>query len=230
MVEHTALDSRVHQAIIAGILAQGFAPGVTELAGTLDASADDIEASLFRLAENHGLVRHPGRSEVWIAHPFSLSPTNVWVEGPRRGWWAPCLWCALGVAHLAGGDVEIHARIGGEHEPVRVAVRNGTPVDDGLLVHFSVPPKRAWENVVAWCASVQPFRQVEDVDGWCARHGLPRGSIQPLAHVNELARRWYGGYLSPTWKKWSNAEAQAIFVAAGLIGEFWEASSRDEWF
>src|SRR5262249_57149373 len=36
-----------------------------------------------------------------------------------RGWWAPCIWCALGVAALVGEDVVIHSRIGGEAEKPR---------------------------------------------------------------------------------------------------------------
>jgi hypothetical protein len=79
MAEHLAIDGRVHAAIVRGILADGFAPNADELADALGATAGDIEASLGRLAENHGLVLHPGRPEVWIAHPFSLTPTNVWV-------------------------------------------------------------------------------------------------------------------------------------------------------
>ncbi len=229
MAEHLAIDGRVHAGIVRGILADGFAPTADELADALGATAGDIEASLGRLADNHGLVLHPGRPEVWIAHPFSLTPTNVWVAGASRGWWAPCLWCALGVAALAG-DVDVHARLGGEHVPVRIAVRDGAVVDAGVVVHFALPPRVAWDNVVSWCACVQPFRTVADVDAWCARHRAARGAVHALAQVNDLARRWYGGHLDPGWKKWSNVEAQAIFHAAGLTGGFWDVSSRDERF
>ncbi|HKA89210.1 MAG TPA: organomercurial lyase [Haliangiales bacterium] len=228
MAEHLAIDGRVHAAIIGSILDKGFAPTTEELADALGATAGDVAASLGRLADNHGLVLQPGRPEVWIIHPFYLSPANVWVAGPTRGWWAPCLWCGLGVASLAG-DVDLHARIGGETDPVAIAVRNGR-VDASLVVHFAFPPRVAWDNVVHWCASVQPFRSADDVDGWCARHRLPRGAVHTLAQVADLARRWYGGYRSPTWKKWSNVEAQAIFRAAGLTGPFWDVPVRDERF
>lgn len=52
----------------------------------------------------------------WVIHPFSLSPTATWVQADQRGWWAPCIWCALGVAALVGQDVVVHCRIGAETE------------------------------------------------------------------------------------------------------------------
>jgi hypothetical protein len=226
MAEHLPIDGRVHAAIIAAIIDDGAAPSPAELARAVGAGPADIDASLARLVDNHGLVLQPGRPEVWIIHPFSLTPTNVWVAGATRGWWAPCMWCGLGVAHLAGEDVVIHARIGGEREDVAIAVRGGTPADD-LVVHFPYPARTAWENVVGWCASVQPFRSADDVAPWCARHRLPRGAIHPLAQVNEVARRWYGGYRDPGWRKWSTVEAQAIFGAVGMTGDAWDVSARD---
>ncbi len=64
-------------------------------------------------------------------------------------------------------------------------------------------------------------RGISDVDVWCARHGRPRGSVHPLGQVADLARRWYGRHLDPAWRKWTTGEAQEIFRAAGLDGEFW---------
>lgn len=226
----TPLDGLVHQAVIASFVQRGFAPDVEQLARTLAQPAQFIESALERLHRGHGLVLHPGSHSVWIAHPFSSTPTTVWVETPTRGWWAPCLWCALGVCALAAPNAHIHARVGGERDALRIEVRDGELVNPTLLVHFGAPPRHAWDNVHAWCASVQPFERAEHVDAWCARHALPRGECVPIAQVQRLARTWYGRHLDADWRKWSVAQAQAIFDAVGLRGEFWRLPSADQPF
>ncbi|HEV7556632.1 MAG TPA: organomercurial lyase, partial [Kofleriaceae bacterium] len=123
----------VHHAIVRSFVDHGHAPPLPA----------DAEAALHELADQHGVVLHPGTSSIWIAHPFSASPTAVWVQGRDRGWWAPCMWCALGVCVLAAPTATIHARYGGEAESVAIAVVDGR-VDASAVVHFSMPPRDAW--------------------------------------------------------------------------------------
>jgi hypothetical protein len=216
------IDARVHRALVASIVAHGHAPDNEALAGALGVSRQEIDAALRRLADGHGLVLHPDRVAPWIVHPFSLSPTNVWVAGARDGWWAPCLWCALGIAALVPPPLTIHARIGGEAEPIAIEIdHTGFVVGGDLLVHFALPPRRAWDNVIHFCATVQPFRSSQERDHWCARHGIPVGALVTLPQLQALARRWYGSHLERDWHKWSTAEAQQIFASVGLDGDFW---------
>lgn len=221
MPTHLAIDSFVHHRVIHGIVQRGVAPTVAELAHALGSPPGDIEDSLRRLADNHGLVLHPHSLDIWIAHPFSLSPTAVWVAGGTRGWWAPCLWCAFGVVALAAPSAAIHCRLGGESRELVLRVRDGRLLDDELFVHFPVPPRHAWANVHHFCSMVLPFQDEAEVDAWCERHGLPRGAVVPIAQVHELGREWYGSHLDEQWAKWTVAEARAIFGRAGLTGEFW---------
>src|SRR5882672_1724705 len=95
-------DGRIHHAIISAILERGHAPDLQELAAALGVDAAEAQRALRGLAEEHGVVLHPDGRTIWVAHPFSLSPANVWVAAKDRGFWAPCLWCAFGVAALAG--------------------------------------------------------------------------------------------------------------------------------
>ena len=69
------------------------------------------------------LICHPGHTAPWgDTHPFSLSPTATWVQAGKLGWWAPCIWCALGVGlYFVGEDVVIHSRIGGEAEDLDIS-------------------------------------------------------------------------------------------------------------
>ena len=220
-----ALAGRLHHLIIDGLLTRGAAPSNAEMAQALGLSDDAVVAGLQVLSDIHGVVLHPDRPEPWVIHPFALSPTATWVATAGRGWWAPCLWCAFGVATLAGGDCTIHSRIGGEGEAVEIAASNGRPTRDDLLVHFAIPPRAAWKNVHHHCAMVLPFRSDAEIDAWSERHRLPRGVGAPLRQVADLAQVWYGRHADKDWRKWSVDEAQAIFYGAGLTADYWTLAS-----
>ncbi len=226
-----ALVGLVHQAIVRSFLARGQPPGVDELTTLLDRPRDPVAAALKALEATHGVLLHPGTLEVWIAHPFSASPSAVWVAASDgRGWWAPCLWCATGIVALGAADVTLHARLGGEARDVSIAIRDGRLASDDLAVHFAIPVRRAWDNVVHWCATVTPFEHADHVSHWCARHGIPRGDVVQLARVLELGRAWYGGHLRADWRKWTLDEAREIFERLGLRGEVWSLPTGDERF
>jgi hypothetical protein len=227
--EPAHIDGRVHAQVIDSFLERGHAPYSSELGAALDVDAVAIADSLRRLHAGHGLVLHPESLSVWVAHPFSSSPTTVCVTAGERSWWTPCMWCAAGVLSLIGDDARtalVHARWGGEHEPL---VLGADPSSDPL-VHFAMPPRDAWSNVVHWCASVQPFRTAEDIDAWCERHRMPRGEAVPWSQVRALGAAWYGGHRSPTWRKWTTRDARTIFAAVGLESPFWQLPDSDATF
>lgn len=226
-----ALVSLVHQAIVRSFLEQGRPPAADELPARLDRPRDHVETALRALEAAHGVVLHPATLDVWIAHPFSASPAAVWVAaGDGRGWWAPCLWCAAGIVALGARDATFHTRLGGEARDVHIEIRDGRLASGDLAVHFALPVRRAWDNVVHWCATVAPFEHVDDVSRWCSRHDVPRGDVVQLSRVLELGREWYGGHLRADWRKWTLAEAREIFARVGLHGEVWSLPAGDERF
>ncbi len=221
------LVSRLHYELIRGLVERGDCPANSELAQLLGVPPAQVEELLCQLADIHGVVLHPHVREPWIVHPFSLTPTIHWTESQRGGWWAPCVWCAFGVAVLVGGEVRIHTRIGAEAEPLTISVVDGQPAGvDHLWVHFAIPPARAWDNVHQHCSLVLPFRSPEAIRDWCERHRVPYGQAVPLDQVARLARVWYGSHGDPNWRKWSVAEAQEVFHQAGLRAEFWNIGTR----
>ncbi|GAA3766092.1 hypothetical protein GCM10022270_27600 [Terriglobus aquaticus] len=217
----------VHAALIQQFLTAGNLPSMDRIASSLQITALELTKRLNALADLHGLVLHPHATEPWVVHPFSTTPTLHYVEGSLHGWWAPCIWCALGVAQLAGGVVRIHTRIGAEIEQIVVEVRNGVPLDaDGIFVHFSIPPRRAWANVHQHCSLVLPFRSHNDINQWCERHGQTYGEAVTLERTAALARRWYGPYARASWRKWTVEQAREIFNESGLTSPFWEIPGR----
>jgi len=226
-MQTAVIDAEVHHAFIDPLRRTGCAPSRQQVSAALARPVDDIEQALRRLSASHGVVLHPHVCEPWVIHPFSLSPTATWVQQAELGWWAPCIWCGFGIAALAGGNAVIHARIGGEMEDVDIHIVNGEVVEKSLWVHFAVPPRAAWDNVHHFCATVLPFRQAADVQTWSNRHGLPAGSAVPISQVQELGREWYAHHCDRNWRKWSVAEAVAIFERVGLAGAFWSLESRE---
>jgi len=212
----------LHYELIHGLIDRGVCPTNAELAALLDTTATEIEQLLRSLADMHGVVLHPNRCEPWVVHPFSVTPTLNWVAGPRGGWWSPCVWCAFGVAVLAGGEIRIHTRFGAESEAVEIAVTDGEPISHkGAVVHFAIPAARAWGNVHEHCSLVLPFQSEAHIRKWCERHRRPFGEAAPLETVGRLARLWYGSHDQRNWHKWTVAEAREIFREARLTSDFW---------
>lgn len=224
------LESLVHHYALAEIIDRGSAPDDQRLAALTGAPVGEVRAALRALEENHGVVLHPNSHRIWVMHPFATAPTLFLVTREDRSWWAPCAWCALGAAVLVGGDVTIHSILGGETERASVRIVNGSLLDRDFVVHFSVPVAHAWDNVHYFCSTVLAFRGEGDVDLWCARHGIARGEVVPIERVWDLARQWYGSHLSPSWKKWTPAQAQEIFTAHGFAGPFWKIPQAGERF
>jgi len=220
--------ARLHSELIRGLIESGSCPGKYELAAQFGASPAELDELFHSLAAMHGVVLHPHTPAPWIIHPFSLTPTLNWIEGRGRSWWAPCIWCGFGVAALVGGEVHLHSRYGAESDAMIVPVRDGVPLGfESVVVHFAIPPARAWDNVHEHCSMVLPFRSAGDITQWCGRHALPRGEAVPLHQVAQLASLWYGTYASSEWHKWTIAEAQDIFHRAGLTSSFWKLEKKD---
>ncbi len=225
-----SLESTLHHLIVRSLLDAGRAPTTGELAARAGLQPSAVESGLRSLDASHGLVLHPHRCEPWIVHPFSTSPTDTWVQGPERGWGAPCLWCGLGISALCSDPVVIHTRIGAESEPVEIPVDRGQPRREDLWVHFPEPPRVAWGNVHHFCARLVAFHCRDDAAAWAERHGFPLGQVLPIGQLGALARVWYGRHADANWTKWSVAQAREIFTATGLTGPFWELPSADRKF
>jgi hypothetical protein len=86
------------------VVSEGFAPDIARLQQLAAAEPESVAAALKRLEASHSVVCHPYHAAPWVIHPFSLSPTATWVQADQRGWWAPCIWCALGVAGISGSS------------------------------------------------------------------------------------------------------------------------------
>lgn len=211
----------LHYLIMRHFVEKGRAPSFAELRDETGLPEAGLKQKLDRLSAEHGVVLHPKCHEVWIAHPFATAPTGWWVEKGPKGWFGNCIWCSLGIAALIGPPATIYATFGGEKNRavVEVGARGISPKN--LVAHFSVPMRRAWDNVLFSCQTMHVFEDETAAKSWCRRHGFAYGEILPLDKVWQLAKLWYGRHLDRDWKKWSLKEAGEIFEKAGLTGDFW---------
>jgi hypothetical protein len=65
------------------------------------------------------------------------------------------------------------------------------------------------------------FRSEEHVERWSEQTGIPRGAVFGAKQMWRLAHAWYADRLSPTWRRRTPAEAEALFAEIGLTGDFW---------
>lgn len=223
-------NSNLHYTIIKGIVDKGFAPTVNELSETLNYDEATIVKGLYDLQEYHGVVLHPNEPKIWVIHPFSLAPTNFYVISDKGEWWGNCAWCSLGIAALVKDNVKIVTSIGAEKKQIEINICEGQLQEKDYLIHFPVPMKNAWDNVIYTCSNMLVFENAKQVDSWSKKHNIPKGDIQPVEKIWNFSKKWYGTHLNPDWKKWSVDEAKDMFKEFGLKGETWSLGDSKDRF
>jgi hypothetical protein len=204
------------------IFDKGFAPSALDLSKILHVSENDVKTGLKQLADNHAIVLHPDSFDIWVAHPFALFPTLFWVESGNRKWWGNCSWCSLGIASLTKEDTTIFTKVCGEEEPIRIDIIGGKVIQKDLLVHFPIPAKKLWNNVIYTCANMLVFKSEDQINDWCNRHKVVKGKVLTLDKVWELSKIWYGNYLDDSWTRKTPEYAESLFERVGLTGDFWK--------
>jgi Alkylmercury lyase len=215
-------NALLHYTILKHIIDEGFAPDLETLSVLLKADPVEVQQQLYALQDYHGIVLHPNNSKIWVIHPFSLAPTNFFVRSAKGEWWGNCAWCSLGVAALLKEDLTISTNLGAHDEQVIIHIINGEVREKNLLVHFPIPMKNAWDNVIYTCSNMLVFKDEEQIDQWTKRHHIPKGDIQPITNVWEFSKKWYGNHLNPDWEKWTMQEAKDIFLKFSLTGRIWD--------
>ena len=215
-------NSTLHYNLVRSVIDKGYAPTQDELAHMFRCPRKRITNRLEELAADHGVVLHPKSHEVWVIHPFSLAPTNFLVKAGNREWWGNCAWCSLGIAALLGKDATIRTTLGANSHQVTIRIRNGEVQPADLYVHFPIPMKNAWDNVIYTCSTMLVFENERQVSDWCAKHRIGKGDVQPITKVWEFSKVWYGNHLNPNWRKWTMKEVNTIFGKFNLKGPIWE--------
>ena len=223
-------NSNLHFTILQEIIDNGFAPNVSELSKILSATENEIIKGLHDLQEYHGVVLHPNEPKVWVIHPFSLSPTNFYVKTQNGEWWGNCAWCSLGVAALLKDDVKIITTIGAETKQIEINIIDGEIQEKNYFIHFPIPMKNAWDNVIYTCSNMLVFENETQIEEWTKKHNISKGDIQPIEKIWNFSKKWYGNHLNPNWKKWTIEEEKEIFNEFDLKNKIWQLEDSNERF
>ncbi|MFL9898015.1 alkylmercury lyase family protein [Paraburkholderia fungorum] len=208
-------DSSLHETIISFFLEHQRPPTIGEIASRFECNEADARKGLRALAQNHGVVLHSYSDDIWVAHPFSAAPTTCVVKSGNRKWWGNCAWCSLGLAHLAGGSATIETRLGAINDHAAIRIENGRLLDKDFVVHFPIPMKQAWDNVIYTCSIMLLFRNEAQVDDWCTSRGIPKGDVRPIGRFGRSQRSGMGTMLMRTGR--SGRFARPLKCLAAII-------------
>jgi len=125
---------------------RGRPPSVAECAQAWKLAPAAAREAYRALEARHALLLAPDGESIRMAHPFSGVPTSFVVRSGGIEYWANCAWDALGIPAALHADAEVDAFADGG--AVHLAVRNGQLHSNGELVHFALPFRRWYDDLV----------------------------------------------------------------------------------
>ncbi len=145
---HTdTFDADVRRFVYDQLVTTCKASTVGETATALGASVAEMQASFQRLADGHVFILQTD-GEIMAANPFANVPTTFVVESNRRRWSAMCVWDALGIPAMLKVDAVINTSCGDCNDRIELRVQGGELQTVDPVVHFAVPAKQWWNNIV----------------------------------------------------------------------------------
>ena len=145
LMEGLSRDVRVY--IYNQIVATSVAPSTAETATALGRPVEEIEAAYHALAAARSIVLRPATTTIWMAMPFSNSPTSFTVIAKGRAYYANCAWDAFGIPALLDADARIFTTCGDCGGALERKVSGGGVGEKRGVVHFAIPARRWWDDV-----------------------------------------------------------------------------------
>jgi Alkylmercury lyase len=141
-------DTQVRVELYREFVRTARAPTSESLAEKMQVTADEVRASLERLAAARAIVLQPESREVLMANPLSAVPTPYQIRAGDRSYFGSCVWDALGVIAMLQRDAVLDSSCACCGEAMSIAVSGGRAAPARGIIHFAVPAKRWWENIV----------------------------------------------------------------------------------
>ena len=140
---------RVRLAVLERTIASGQVPTAGEVAAELDMPVAMVQEAYARLGETHVFVCEPGDpSRLRMANPFSAVPTPFKVSARGGTYYGNCVWDSLGIVSLLGGEGSVETSCPDCSESMQLRVEGGKLVESEGVVHFGVPARRWWDDIV----------------------------------------------------------------------------------
>jgi hypothetical protein len=142
------MDCTVRLFVYRYILEHERTPTVGETAEALQIDLGLARAAYERLHERHALLLEPGTVSVRMAHPFSGVQTPFRVHTNGHTYWANCAWDALGIPAMLGTEATVEATCSDSREAIRLSVKGGPVSGQEELIHFALPFRRWYEDLI----------------------------------------------------------------------------------
>jgi hypothetical protein len=140
-------DNEVRLHVYRTFVDVGRPPMPIEIAMALNKSSAEVEASLRRLSDAHVLVLAPGTPYVWMASPLCALPSPFQVKARGRDWYGVCIWDAMGVIALLGGEGSVSTLCPDCGEALTLHVRDGKVREEDYVIHYAIPAAHWWDDI-----------------------------------------------------------------------------------
>ena len=125
----------------------GRAPVLGAMAAAVGGTEHQVRSSLQRLFEAHEVAPRSDGAGVWMANPFSATPTDFVVETPDMTSCANCAWDALGVPAILDTDGWTRTHCAESGEAIEFGIRAGCLLGDEVVIHLVTPLRHAWDDI-----------------------------------------------------------------------------------
>jgi hypothetical protein len=130
-------------------------PSTSETAAQFQISLEQAMTVHEELHERHTLYLDRDTRSIRMANPFSAVPTPFRVfsnadgtSATRTAYFANCAWDMLGIPAALHNDAEIEATCAHSGDPVSITVKDGRVSGNDELVHFLVPFRHWYDDLV----------------------------------------------------------------------------------
>lgn len=142
------IDTEVRLALYQEFVSTGQPPANETLARRLRTSSASIQESLERLAAAKAIVLQPESRQVLMANPLCAVPTPYQVHIGTQSYFGSCVWDALGIVAMLGGDAVLKTSCACCGEAMQISLAGGEITSTQGTIHFAIPAKSWWENIV----------------------------------------------------------------------------------
>ena len=141
-------DTSVRLALYREFVRTASPPTTEALAAGMQSSTAEIRAALERLAAGKAIVLQPESREILMANPLCAVPTPFRVQTQEHSFFGSCVWDGLGIIAMLQSDSILDTSCACCGEAMTIDVRRGKIVPARGVIHFAIPAKRWWENIV----------------------------------------------------------------------------------
>lgn len=141
-------DTTVRLALYREFVRTAQPPTAETLAECTQGSADEVRAALERLAAGKAIVLQPESRAILMANPLCAVPTPYRVRTQDRSFFASCVWDGLGIMAMLRSDAVLDTSCACCGEAMMIEMHAGHVASARGAIHFAVPAKRWWEDIV----------------------------------------------------------------------------------